>query len=318
MRTPAMSMAAAACLGPVFSCDVLYNQLQKGCARPRPLQAGALSLGTHPTPPQGPPPLGPHPPSGGWEGPVGLSQLPVPGNAGLSSAGWNLAHSQEVVRCFPSSWGCSPPASRSPAVGTWAVADLSLQKLTNRKALCTTAVEEKSTRPKPPPCPPKAAPHICLIFWPLAYLSSFPHPLLYFYYCRGQALTPQDWVTGPPLHWSTLAPWTLQAILTIPPHPRPDLPLATYVSQSPLLASLSQLPNSPPGTPLGLAEQVQAPCPAPPLLPAAPGSPRSPPRWLPCFPLHPHPFPKAFVHFWPWCWATRVECPSPSGLSKSS
>ena len=96
-------MAAAACLGPAFSCDVLYNQIQKGCSRPRPLQAGALSLRTHPTPPhpEGPPPLGPHPPSGGWEGPVGFSQLPVPGNAGLSSDGWNLANSQEVVALLP-------------------------------------------------------------------------------------------------------------------------------------------------------------------------------------------------------------------------
>lgn len=58
MCNPAMYMADAACLGPVFSCDVLYNQIQKGCARPRPLQAGALSLETHPTPPRGASTLG--------------------------------------------------------------------------------------------------------------------------------------------------------------------------------------------------------------------------------------------------------------------
>lgn len=130
---------------------------------------------------------------------------------------------------------------------------------------------------------------------PRGHLSSFPHQVFYFYYCRGQALIPQDCVTGSPLHGSPmLAPWTLQAILTIP---SPDLPLATYISQSPLLSE--SFPNSQTflqGTPLGLVKQVQAPCSAPPFLPAAPCSTRSPPRWLP-FPPPPAPSPQSLCSF---------------------
>lgn len=55
----------------------LYNYIQKGCVRPPPLSSpGALPIaGTHPTPPEGPPPMGPHP--GGSRRLGGTNWLPA-------------------------------------------------------------------------------------------------------------------------------------------------------------------------------------------------------------------------------------------------
>lgn len=161
MRNPAMYMADAACLGAVFSCAVLYNQIQKGCARPRPLQAGALSLETHPTPPRGASTLG-APPSewrlGGtsWLQPAAsswkcrpeqrrLEPCRQPGSGGTASPAPEDAHHQ-----LHGASGCGNVSCCGPLPS-----ESNKQK---RSAPLLWKGIQRVPNPNPPPCPQRLRP----------------------------------------------------------------------------------------------------------------------------------------------------------------
>ena len=256
VRSPAVYMAYTACLGPQFSPMMCYIIKSRRAVWGHCLSTRCPIAGDPPhSTLRGLHPWGPTLGLRGWEGPIGSSQLPVPGNSGLSSGGWNLANNQEeMALLLPAPEDASLKASQSRRTSAcahvsccWPLPSEANKQKSTLNHCCVREFNMSPTQILLVPkrlCPTTALSSGHSPQNPRGHLSSFPHQVFYFYYCHGQALIPQDCVTGSPLHGSYACP------LNPPSHSDHSSPQPAtchvYITKPSSQRVFSKLPNFPP------------------------------------------------------------------------